>query len=98
MRKYCKAYYLTDLRRFDGWVEQSANDEPALESDTICYIWDDFTVVRSPIKTAAPIFDQITPEWKQFCTDILDFSIPEDLRYAYERPNQEEDMEQAIRK
>jgi hypothetical protein len=95
MRKYCKAYHLADLRRFDGWIEQNANDDSVMEDDTICYIWDDFTVVSSPIKTAAPIFDQITPEWKQFCIDQLHFSIPEDLHYAYEQFDQEEEINQA---
>jgi len=49
------------------------------------YLWDDFTVVRSPvIPDKGLVFDEVTPAWQTFCQATLKFEIPEDLRYAYE--------------
>lgn len=91
LRKYCKAYYLKDLRQFSGWTEKSEADESALTDEDVVYLWDDFTVVRSPvIPDKGLVFDTITPEWQAFCTTTLQFAIPEDLRYAYEEQEQEE--------
>ncbi len=90
MRKYCKAYYLRDLRQFSAWAEKSEVDEPGLSDDDVVYLWDDFTVVRSPITPdKGLIFDAVTPEWQDFCTTTLQFAIPEDLRYAYEQTEQQ---------
>lgn len=86
MRKYCKAYPLSRLRAFDGWNEAVLPDQE-LQDDTIVYLWDDFTVVLSPVQEKGVIFDQVTPAWKAFCADTLDFAIPEDLRYAYAEEN-----------
>jgi hypothetical protein len=84
MRKYCRAYYLRDLRQFSDWTEQRAADEPELMDEDVVYLWDDFTVVRSPvIPDKGLVFDTITPEWQQFCATTLQFAIPEDLSYAY---------------
>ena len=85
MHKYCKAYRLQDLRQFSGWMEAKEDQEEALTDDTICYLWDDFTVVRSPVQEQGVIFDTVTPEWKEFCISTLHFEIPEDLRYAYQQ-------------
>jgi hypothetical protein len=84
MHKYCKAYQLKDLRQFNSWTEKRAEDEQALSDDSVCYLWDDFTVVKSPVQDKGVIFDAITPEWKEFCAATLKFEIPEDLRYAYQ--------------
>ncbi len=81
-RKYCKAYHLKDLRQFSHWVEKS--EESELKDDDIIYLWDNFTVVKSPIiPDKGILFDQVTPEWQDFCKTTLHFAIPEDLRYAY---------------
>jgi hypothetical protein len=84
MRKYCKAYHLKDLRQFSHWSEMNEENESELTDDTVCYLWDDFTVVRSPVKAEGTIFDTVTPEWQNFCKTTLHFEIPEDLRYAYQ--------------
>lgn len=85
MRKYCKAYHLRDLRQFHGWRENRAEDDQELSGDVIVYLWDDFTVVQSPIQKERVLFEQVTPAWKDFCAQVLKFEIPEDLRYAYVR-------------
>ena len=85
MQKYCKAYKLGDLRQFGGWAEHAQQNGQDLSDDTICYLWDDFTVVQSPFQKENPLFDAVTPEWQDFCKSSLKFEIPEDLRYAYEQ-------------
>lgn len=89
MRKYCKAYYLRDLRQFHGWAEKREENEPEISDDAVCYLWDDFTVVRSPVQDKGVLFDQVTPAWQDFCQTTLKFEIPEDLRYAYEQPREQ---------
>jgi len=85
MRKYCRAYHLRDLKQFNDWTEKKEANEPELTDDDVVYLWDDFTVVRSPvIPDKGLVFDTITDEWKDFCTTTLHFAIPEDLRYTYE--------------
>lgn len=80
MRKYCKAYKLASLRQFPLW----STEETELTDDTIVYLWDDFTVVKSPVQTEQKaLWDRVTPEWVAFCKETLQFEIPEDLRYAY---------------
>lgn len=83
MRKYCKAYHLRDLRQFNAWQEKRTANDQELSGDTIVYLWDDFTVVTSPIHKESVLFEHVTPEWQHFCTSVLQFEIPEDLRYAY---------------
>lgn len=81
MRKYCKAYKLSDMRQFNGWMESPlAEGQEVLTNDDICYLWDDFTVVRNPVDDGNVIFDNVTPEWQDFCKTVLNFEIPEDLR------------------
>ncbi|HEY7415377.1 MAG TPA: hypothetical protein VH593_09305 [Ktedonobacteraceae bacterium] len=85
MRKYCKAYHVNDLRQFAGWTEKQEENEQKLADDDVVYLWDDFTVVRSPVlPDKGLLFDEITPAWRAFCKETLQFEIPEDLRYAYE--------------
>ena len=90
MHKYCKAYRLQDLRQFSDWTEARGEEEEALTDDTICYLWDDFTVVKSPVQEQGVLFDAVTPEWKEFCVTTLRFEIPEDLRYAYQQEQEGE--------
>ncbi len=73
MRKYCKAYKLADLRQFSGWSEKGEENEPELTDESICYIWDDFVVVRSPVQEKGVVFDAVTPEWREFCATTLHF-------------------------
>jgi len=97
LRKYCKAYHLRDIRQFSGWTEKREENEAALSDEDVVYLWDDFTVVRSPIiPDKGLIFDDVTPEWQDFCRTTLSFEIPEDLRYAYEQPEEQETSEEGL--
>ncbi len=90
MRKYCKAYRLGDVRQFSGWVEKRDERGQELPDEAICYLWDDFTVVTSPVQDNGVLFETNAPEWHAFCTTTLQFAVPEDLRYAYEHPGARE--------
>lgn len=89
---YCRAYYLRDLRRFGGWSENhvhgpedgSAGDadggaEGSLDDETIVYVHQDFRVTRSMWHDEDVVFDQVTPEWKDFCEHMLEFAVPDDI-------------------
>lgn len=86
MRKYCKAYHLRELRQYPGWEENRTAQSLALGDESIVYLWDDLTVATSPIHQNSLIFQQITPQWQDFCTQTLRFSIPDDLHFAYAQP------------
>jgi hypothetical protein len=90
IRKYCKAYYLKDLRQFGDWTEKREESESDLTDEDVVYLWDDFVVVRSPVLPGGVIFDRVTPQWQDFCQTTLGFEIPEDLRYAYESLEEKE--------
>ena len=94
MRKYCKAYHVSAMRQFANWTEKREKHETELSDDSIVYLWDDFTVVRSPvIPDKGLVFDEITEDWKNFCQTTLQFVLPEDLRYAYEEVQEESDTQ-----
>lgn len=85
-RPYCKAYYLRDLRAFDGWAaaanegtETDDGDDAALTDESIVYLHQDFTVTRSMWHGEDVVFGQPTEDWVGFCRDRLKFEIPEDL-------------------
>ncbi|GHO82460.1 hypothetical protein [Dictyobacter formicarum] len=97
MRKYCKAYHISEMRQFVNWKEKQEEGESELADDAVVYLWDDFTVVRSPIiPDKGLIFDEITDEWKNFCQTTLNFAIPEDLRYAYEQTQAENNEQSGV--
>lgn len=97
MRKYSKAYYLKDLRQFEGWKELDREDSDELQDDTIVFVQDNHTVVKDCFEEEDYIFNDVTPEWIEFLEKKLDppFEIPEDLRYAYEEEEGEEAQAEA---
>ena len=92
-RKYCKAYHLKDLRRFGSWAESSINrseklnnesvdrevDSATLSDEQIVFLHQDYTVTQSMWHNEDVIFEQVTPEWKRFCEEDLQFKAPDDL-------------------
>jgi hypothetical protein len=83
MRTYCSAYRLAELRAFAEWADAGAAAD--LGDEDIVYLWDDLTVVRSPVsEDEHPIHASVTPAWREFCQTRLGFSIPADLRYRQE--------------
>ena len=83
-REYCKAYHLGDLRKFAGWKEgQTAPDNGdagrGYNDETIVYLHQDFTVTESMMRNEDVIFNDVTPEWEEFCRSSLQFKVPDDF-------------------
>jgi hypothetical protein len=91
--KYCKAYYLRDLRQFSDWSESKINwkkngstgtDEATDESitfmdDQVVFLHTDFTVTESMWCNENVIFNEVTDDWKNFCSETLKFKIPDNF-------------------
>lgn len=89
--KYCKAYELKQFRQFAHWSEIEENAElesrkvegktisspRELTDDTVLYLQENYVVTDGIFKDKNIIFDQITPEWQEFCHQTLDFQIPD---------------------
>jgi hypothetical protein len=77
VKTYCKAYRLGDLRAFPAWAESAGGRDDGLGVDDIAYVWDDFTVVRTPVLTKEEvIMGQVTQPWRDFCLNVLGFAVP----------------------
>lgn len=90
MGKYCKGYLLKNLRQFSQWTERLENVrkekkqvdgkevefERKLTDDDILYLQENYVVTDGIFKDENIIFDNVTPEWKDFCTKTLGFEIP----------------------
>lgn len=79
MHTFCKAYALKDLRKFNGWSEKRPLNEEENTDEIVCFIWDDFTVVKDPIYDQDLLFDEVTPAWIEFCQTTLQFAVPRDM-------------------
>jgi hypothetical protein len=90
MGKYCKAYLLKDLRRFSGWTEKSENahrgkkeegqEVEAIKEftdDTLVYVQENYVITDGIFKDENILFEDITPEWIEYCQQSLKFEIPE---------------------
>lgn len=91
MGKYCKAYLAKDLRKYQGWSEnlenlrqedeednKDAEPRTELKDDDILYIQETYVVTDGIFLDENVVFDDVTDEWKEFCTKELDppFEIP----------------------
>jgi hypothetical protein len=90
MGRYCKAYPITELRKFPGWQEQiehlvpmesGIDGEPSprthLEDDDYLFLQENFVVTDGIFLDQHVIFDRVTPEWKAFCVEQLAFVVPD---------------------
>jgi ankyrin repeat protein len=91
-RKYCKAYHLGDFRQYQNWAETRENwkthgdastnggkeNQPLLDED-IVFLHQDYSVTQSMWHNENVIFNKVTPEWKEFCKEVLKFKVPDDL-------------------
>lgn len=93
-RPYCKVYHLGELRSFPGWSENEidwtgdgangassngGSTHAAPSDEEVVFLHHDFTVTRSMWRGEDVIFDQVTPEWQQFCAETLNFKVPDEL-------------------
>lgn len=98
MGRYCKAYPIERLQAFEGWPEAyrrdvaknaSGNGEPAeatspAENDYL-FLQEDLTVTKGIFLEEDVVFDQVTPQWADFCKNVLGFEIPPDVADASEK-------------
>ncbi len=83
MGKYCKAYSLKKLREFSPWPERVENvrkeknevDRELTDNDFL-YLQENYVVTDGIFMDENIIFDNVTPEWKDFCENTLGFEIP----------------------
>jgi hypothetical protein len=90
MGRYCKAYPVTRLREFSGWSENAQNtrkekrvaDGKELELPRILtdsdhlYVQENHVVTDGVFIDENIVFDNVTPEWMDFCKNALRFQIP----------------------
>lgn len=90
MSNYCKAYSIAAFRQYPNWSENNANarlekqtingteiEVPRkLSDDDFLYLHDNYVVCDSIFEDKNVIFDQVTPEWIKFCTEVLKFEVP----------------------
>ena len=83
--KYCRAYPLSQLRKFPGWVERT--DEArrvrkeidgeivelvrTLTDEDYVYLQLDYTVTDGIFVNENVIFNEVTPEWIEYCQRVL---------------------------
>jgi hypothetical protein len=82
---YCRAYQLSRLRQFPGWTEKAENartirkevngesvEVPRELTDAdYVYLHIDFTVTDGIFIDENIIFNEVTPEWIEFCRNVL---------------------------
>jgi ankyrin repeat protein len=97
-RDYARAYLLGELRKFSDWREEKINlkeDNPAnengnsreLSDDDVVFLQQDFTVTELIWPGENVIFNRITPEWVDFCSQELQFNIPDDFDLIASTPS-----------
>ncbi len=80
MGRYCKAYSVGALEQYPAWQPKAVQprEDDGIPAE-IVFIQEDYTVTRGVFLDENVVFDEITPEWKLFCEQVLQFRIPEDL-------------------
>jgi len=94
VRNYAQGYLLGDLRKFSDWQEAKINwkvtvpetvpengnaDSTELSDDDVVFLHQDFTVTQLMWPGENVIFNQVTPEWVEFCAQELQFKVPDAL-------------------
>lgn len=83
--KYCKSYQLSQLRQFPNWAEKAENarivrkevDGEIIETsreltgDDYVYLHENFLVTDGIFIDENIIFSDVTPEWIEFCRNVL---------------------------
>jgi hypothetical protein len=88
--KYCRAFPLHQLRQFPGWTEKAENarrirrevdgeivEEPReLTDEDYVYLQKNFTITDGIFVDENIIFNDVTPEWIEFCQTVLGIRNP----------------------
>ena len=87
MGKYCKAYPISRFREFAGWTENTQNlrkektddgqeVQRQLTDDSFLYLQENYVVTDGIFIDENIIYDNVTPEWVEFCEETLKFEVP----------------------
>ena len=90
MGKYCKAYPITKFREYRNWTEKLENARKEkkiidgkeeevgrkLSNKSHLYLQENYFVTDGIYLDENIIFDGVTPGWKKYCNNELDFKIP----------------------
>jgi hypothetical protein len=92
MGAYCKAYTVEKFRAFSGWKEELQNlrkeEEPQVDGEDLdnaaqlresafYYLQENFVVTDGIFIDQNIIFNNVTPEWVDYCRNVLQFNAPE---------------------
>lgn len=89
--KYSKAYPLHQLRQFSGWSEERQNARKIrreIDGQTVevvreltdadyLYLQENLTVTDGIFLDEYIIFSDVTPEWTEFCRNVLGWQVPD---------------------
>lgn len=95
MGNYCKAYMIPSFRQFSSWTEFSENARKEngsprqLTDSDFLYLQENFVVTDGVFMDENVIFDKVTPEWMDFCKNILKFEVPNYASASTEKNNHE---------
>jgi hypothetical protein len=84
MGRYCKAYPISRFRDYQRWAEKAENfriEEEAVgegqaPEKSHLYLQENYAVTDGIFIDENIIFDDVTPEWMEFCKNTLKFEIP----------------------
>src|SRR5215471_14424446 len=90
MGGYCKAYPIERFRAFSGWEENLSNlrvdkqrvgrneieVQRTLRENDFFYLQENFIVTDGVFIDENIIFDAVTPEWVEYCKEVLKFELP----------------------
>ena len=91
MGMYCKAYHLGELRAYPAWSEKAENARKldtegydlahprVLTDESIVYLQHSFIVTDDIHSEEYILFDDVTPEWINYCRNVIGFTIPKDV-------------------
>jgi len=70
--KYCKAYLVKQLREYSQWQENNSE----LTDEDVLYLQENYVVTNGIFIDENIIFADVTPEWQEFCHQVLNFQVP----------------------
>jgi hypothetical protein len=81
MGRYCKAYPIDAFAKYERWPAEAAPAPAADGEDDAGYYFlqENYTVTRNVFLDCDIVFSEDTPEWRKFCTETLQFDIPDDI-------------------
>lgn len=89
MGRYCKAYSVRRFREYTKWNEdvsqlkplESSDSEPQAErgltDEDYLLLQENYSVTNGIFLDEGIVFNDVTPEWREFCQKTLQFQIPE---------------------